>query len=69
MQADDINIPNLLDLLNQATNIVRNTSDGFKDKAESFYSGSIELPSGEKQQIFISLNEFGKYAIMLSEDH
>ncbi|WP_135612926.1 hypothetical protein [Methanococcoides sp. AM1] len=66
---DDINIPNLLDLLNQANDIVRNASNGFKDKPESFYSGNIELASGEKQQIFLSLNELGRYTIMLPEDY
>ncbi|MCM1987694.1 hypothetical protein [Methanococcoides seepicolus] len=66
---DDINVPNLLDLLNQANAIVRQASNGSKDKPESFYSGEIELPSGKKQQIFISLNELGKYTIMLPEDY
>ncbi|MCM1986606.1 hypothetical protein [Methanococcoides seepicolus] len=69
LQDDGINVPNLLDLLNQANSIVRNASNGFKDKAESFYSGKVELPSGKKQQIFISLNELGKYTIMLPEDY
>ncbi|WP_269078523.1 hypothetical protein [Methanococcoides methylutens] len=39
------------------------------DETESFYSGKIELPNGEKQQTFISLNELGKYRIMLPEDY
>lgn len=69
MVDDDINIPNLLDLLNQANVIVRQESNGFKGKPESFYSGNIELPDGKKQQIFISLNELGKYTIMLPEDY
>jgi len=69
LQDDEINVPNLLDLLNQANIIVRNASNNFKDKAESFYSGNIELPSGKKQQIFISLNELNKYTIMLPEDY
>ncbi|WP_305064169.1 hypothetical protein [Methanococcoides sp.] len=69
LQDDNINIPNLLDLLNQANVIVRKASNNFKDKPESFYSGNIELPSGKKQQIFISLNELGKYTVMLPEDY
>ncbi|WP_440953579.1 hypothetical protein [Methanococcoides sp. FTZ1] len=69
MDADDINVPNLIDLLSQALEIVQKESNCFRDKPESFYSGNIELPDGKKQQIFISLNELGRYTIMLPEDY
>lgn len=62
-----LNIPNLLDLLNQSLNIVRKKSDNFK-KHDWFFDGEIELPSGNCQQIFIQQNETGKYTIMLPED-
>ncbi len=64
-----INIPNLLDLLNQSNEMIRKASHGFKDPKETFYSGNIELPNGHQQQIFIEMNEFEKYTIMLPEDH
>ena len=62
------NIPNLLDLLNQSLEIVRRESDNFQ-KADWFFSGSVELPSGEKQKVFIEQNELSKYTIMLPEYH
>ncbi|NPE29565.1 hypothetical protein HNV12_16710 [Methanococcoides sp. SA1] len=43
LQDDDINVPNLLDRLNQANVIVRNASNGFKDKPESFSLPPISL--------------------------
>ena len=66
---EEINIPNMLDLLNQANEIVRKASDNFKDTKEPLYSGNIELPSGVRQEIFIEMNETGNYTILLPEDH
>ncbi len=63
-----LNIPNLLDLLNQSLQIVKRESDNFQ-KADWFFSGSVELPSGEQQKVFIEQNELSKYTIMLPEDH
>jgi len=62
------NIPNLLDLLNQANDIVRHASDDFT-KHNSFFSGDIELPSGRTQKVFIEQNEMSKFTIMLPADH
>lgn len=65
-----VRVPNLLDLLNQANEIVRKATHGFKEEfADSFFSGNIELPSGKQQKIFIELNEENKFTIMLPEDH
>lgn len=64
----EINIPNLLDLLNQANQIVRRESKEYT-VAEDIYIGTIELPSGESQKIMIGINEVGKYTIMLPEDY
>jgi len=63
-----INFPNLLDLLNQANLIVKIKSNNFHD-FDTFYAGRIELPSGEKQEIFIEQNETGKFTLLLPEDH
>ena len=60
--------PNLLDLLNQALQIVRKETNNFT-AFDTFFSGSIELPSGDQQKIFIGQNETGKFTIMLPEDH
>ena len=68
MKDSKINIPNILDLLNQAREIVRQKSQDFKE-LDYLYTGSIEFPDGEKQQILISQNETGKYTIMLPEDY
>jgi hypothetical protein len=59
-----LNIANILDLLNQAQRI-------FNKKAadDYFVSGNIELPSGQKQKIFIAQNESGRYTAMLPEDY
>jgi hypothetical protein len=59
-----LNIPNLKDLLNQATRIFRK-----KPADDYFASGRIELPDGQKQQIFIAQNETGRYTAMLPEDY
>ena len=64
----EVNIPNLLDLLKQAFLIVKEKSNNFKE-FDWLYSGEIELPSGEKQKIFIQQNETGKFTIMLPEDY
>lgn len=63
-----INIPNLLDLLNQCNQIIRRASDNFQ-KFDTLYSGKIELPSGKRQEIFIGINEADKFTIMLPEDN
>lgn len=62
-----VDTPCLLDLLNQTNVIVRILSRDFK-KFDSFFSGIIELPSREKQKIFIEMNETGNFTIMLPED-
>jgi len=64
---DKINIPNLLDLLNQALQIVKEKTNNLQD-FDSFFSGKIELPNGEKQEIFVELNETNRFTIMLPED-
>ena len=63
-----VNVANLLDLLNQALEIVRKRSEG-STTLDWFFSGDIELPSGEQQQIFIDQNETGKFTLMLPEDY
>ena len=67
-QERNINVPNVLDLLNQAKELVRK---GTKDFAvlDMFFVGSIELPSGQRQEIFIQQNGTGKFTLMLPEDY
>ena len=65
---EQINLSNLMDLLNQAHNIVKTKTNNFKN-FDTFFSGTIELPSGEKQKIFIQQNETGKFTIMLPQDY
>ena len=64
----NINILNLLDLLNQSQEIVKKRTNNFTEM-DTFFSGSIELPSGDQQKIFIGENETGKLTIMLPEDY
>ena len=59
-----INIPNLTDLIIQAAQIFKRKPDD-----DYFVSGSIELPSGQKQKIFIAQNETGRYTAMLPEEY
>ena len=59
-----LNIPNLIDLLKQATQIFLK-----KPVDDYFASGKIELPDGQKQLIFIAQNETGRYTAMLPEDY
>ena len=59
-----VNLPNILDLLNQAVQIVRRAC-----VQDWFYSGVIELPNGTRQKIFIEQNETGRFTLLLPEDH
>ena len=68
LQSDKSFVPNVIDLLNQANHIVKTKSQNFK-AFDHFFSGSIELPSGQKQKIFIQQNVTGKFTIMLPEDY
>ena len=63
-----LSMPNLLDLLNQSVEIVRRESNGFT-RADRFFSGSIELPDGSKQEVFVCQNETGKFTIMTPSDY
>jgi hypothetical protein len=63
-----VNVPNVIDLLNQAREIVRKKTNNFTDP-EYFFEGTIELPSGKKQQVYIQQNETGKFTIMLPSDY
>jgi len=63
----EIRIVNLLDLLNQANQIVRRKSNNFKE-FDNFFDGRIKLANGEKQKILIRQNELNKFTIMLLED-
>mgnify|MGYP001580905342 FL=1 len=67
IKEEKINIPNILDLLNQCLDIVRKKSSEFQDY-DSFFCGKIEFPDGEKREVFIELNETGNFTIMLPED-
>ena len=63
-----INIANLIDLLNQVNQIVRRESKDFT-VFDSFFSGAVELPNGNRQKVFMGQNETGKFTIMLPEDY
>lgn len=65
---EKINVPNILDLLNQAKEIVRKGTKDFTVQ-DCFFSGALELPNGQKQEIFIQQNETGKFTLMLPEDY
>jgi len=65
---DHVNIPNITDLITQAVLIIKRNY--LKTKVQDwFYSGLVELPSGNKTKIFIAQNETGRYTIMLPEDY
>jgi hypothetical protein len=59
-----LNIPNITDLIVQAAQIFQR-----KPADDYFVSGTIELPSGERQKIFIAQNETGRYTAMLPEEY
>ena len=63
-----VNVPNLLDLLNQPLDIVRQESKGFT-RHNWLFAGAIELPSGSRRKIFIVQNETRKYTLMLPRDY
>lgn len=68
LKDDKINIPNILDLLNQCIQIVKQKSENFTVE-DTFYSGQVEFPDGVKREVFIALNETGKFTIMMPEDY
>ena len=59
-----LNSPNFADLITQAFQIFKR-----KPADDYFVSGSIELPSGQTQKIFIAQNETGRYTAMLPEEY
>jgi hypothetical protein len=59
---------NLIDLLNQAREIIRKRSKDFK-VPDWFYCGYVENMTGKKIKIFIEQNETGRYTILLPEEH
>lgn len=59
-----LNIPNMVDLITQGLRIFSK-----KPADDWFVSGMIELPSGQKQKVFIAQNETGRYTLMLPEDY
>ena len=61
---DQLNIPNIRDLITQCHSIMIKGTE-----SRGFYSGDIELPSGEQQKVFIEQNNSGGYTVMLPEDH
>ena len=60
----EINLFNITDLIVQAARIFQHKAD-----IDTFISGTIELPSGQKQRIFIAQNETGRFTVMLPEDY
>jgi hypothetical protein len=58
------NVANMMDLVEQGNVIMSKMPQG-----DRFASGRIELPSGDKQQIFIAQNETGRFTMMLPEDY
>ena len=67
-ESGNIKIPCIVDLLQQALNIVKNATKDLNN-LDDFYSGSIELPSGDKTVIWIETNETGRMTLLLPEDH
>jgi len=74
----NLNIPNGIDLVRQGEHIIRqaNKESGDASEFDWFYAGSIELPSGEKEKVFIAENgtsagigQRRRYTIMLPEDY
>jgi hypothetical protein len=59
-----LNVPNILDLLTAALRIFKK-----KPANDWFVSGMVELPNGKKQKVFIAQNETGRYTLMLPEDY
>lgn len=63
-----INVPNLLDLLNQCNQIVKKKSHNFK-KYDRMFTGKVEFPDGEKREVWMCENELWHFTIMLPEDY
>ena len=64
---ETLNMPNLLDLVRNTQEFIRIQSKNFTEHND-FFTGKIELPSGQQQQINVRLNELNKFTIMLPED-
>jgi hypothetical protein len=58
------NVANIMDLVQQSGVILSKMP-----KDDRFASGKIELPSGDKQTVFIAQNETGRFTIMLPNDY
>jgi len=63
----ELNMPNLINLLNQAIEQIKKQSpDG---RVRDFYSFRVELPDGSRQLLFAQMNELGRLTLMLPEDY
>jgi hypothetical protein len=60
----ELNMANLSDLILSALVIFSK-----KPEDDYFVSGKIELPNGQKQEVYIAQNETGRYTLMLPEDN
>lgn len=68
-----IKLPNVLDLLNQALQSMKQQTANFTTEPQTCYVVHIEAPSGEQIEIWIEMNEVEinapRYTILLPEDH
>lgn len=63
-----LDLPNIKDLIIQCHKIVKEKSNNFKDY-DYFFSGIIELPTGQKEKVFIVENELRQFTVMFPEDY
>ena len=73
--SSELNMPNLVDLLNQTIQEIKKQSPGDRvsdrvsDRVRGFYSFRVELPDGSRRLLFAAKNELGRLTLMLPEDY
>jgi len=64
MEDDELDVPNVMDLVRQGEKIIHHYGVD-----RPFVAGSVEMPSGKRKKLFIAMNMSGKYTIMLPSDY
>jgi len=65
---EKMNIPGLMDLLNQSNQAIKRISKNYT-KFDHFFNFEVENVNGEKIKVYAVQNETGKFTLMIPGDY
>ncbi|MEE9215707.1 MAG: hypothetical protein V3U54_13210 [Thermodesulfobacteriota bacterium] len=72
-EEDSVNVPNLIDLLNNSLHAIKLKTKNLTTEPDHFYNIKVESPNGVKIEVWVCMNEIEEnaphYTIMLPEDY